>query len=434
MSSRVLFLPSSVETPRSEPGFLRRAVANLALGVELVRGGLAELFAHKLRSMLTLTLLTLGVFSLVVLTSVLDGVMDKIATGFSGMAWDGTVLIHPKQPETSEEAKRFALSPGLRLEDLPRLTSADPRIFGFVPRASQQTTVRIPGGAEKVFVSGVTHEYSALSNRPVGCGRFLTEADGRRRSAVAVAGATLASKLFGGTDPVGRDVVLEGVPYRIVGVLAAGQIFSDENYMDANGFLIPLETYMDRIDPTHALDQLGVKLRRHSDADAVSAMLIARARTAHHGIEDVEAVDLQAEGARVWQNFLQQMRGWRIVLSSLAATVLLVGGVGVLSVMLISFADRRYEIGLRKALGASDFEILVQFLLEAVVLAALGALAGTLGGAALCRALSPVFPYGLVVDPVGLIVAWGVALGLALVFGLYPAVKAARLTPMEAMR
>ena len=99
---------------------------------------------------------------------------------------------------------------------------------------------------------------------------------------------------------------------------------------------------------------------------------------------------------------MDEMRGWRVVLSSLSATVLLVGGVGVLSVMLISFADRRYEIGLRKSMGASDGEILVQFLLEALVLAAVGAFVGTAGGAALCRAaLADCFPWGLVVNPTG---------------------------------
>jgi len=145
-------------------------------------------------------------------------------------------------------------------------------------------------------------------------------------------------------------------------------------------------------------------------------------------------LDLDAEAARSYQNFLQQMRGWTIVLMSLAGTVLLVGGVGVLSVMLISFSDRRYEIGLRKALGASDQEIFVQFLLEAMVLAALGALTGTLAGGALCQALSANFPYGLVVNMYGLVMAWGVALALSLVFGMYPAFRAMRLSPMEAMR
>src|SRR6185503_13219978 len=106
-----------------------------------------------------------------------------------------------------------------------------------------------------------------------------------------------------------------------------------------------------------------------------SGVVLSRAKQAHHGIEDVEITDLDAELARGYQDFLNQMRGWSVVLLSLAGTVLLVGGVGVLSVMLISFSDRRYEIGLRKAMGASDHQIFTQFQLEAVVLAALGATA-----------------------------------------------------------
>jgi len=145
-------------------------------------------------------------------------------------------------------------------------------------------------------------------------------------------------------------------------------------------------------------------------------------------------MDLEAELARSYQQFEDQIRGWKIVLTSLAGTVLLVGGVGVLSVMLISFSERRYEIGLRKAMGASDGEVFTQFLLEACVLAALGASIGTFLGGAVCTALSPKFPYGLVVNPVGLVVAWVVALLLAVTFGMYPAIRASRLSPMEAMR
>jgi putative ABC transport system permease protein len=408
--------------------------ARVGLVVSVIVGGLVELWAHKLRSILTLTLLMLGVFALVVMTSVLDGVLDKIATGFAGLSWDGTVMVIPKDPQTTEDQKRFAMSPGLRFEDLSRITVPNAKVIGFLPRAYKRSATRVPGGTERIYVTGVTPDYSVLMNRPIGIGRGLTEDDERRRSTVAVVGATLASKLFGGTDPVGRDMVVEGVPFRIVGVQAAGQIFSDENYMDANGILIPLQTYMDRIDPDHKLAQIAVKLRSKSDLGAVAPMILGRVRQAHHGIEDVEIKDLDADLARSYQNFLNQMRGWRIVLMSLAGTVLLVGGVGVLSVMLISFSDRRYEIGLRKSLGASDGEIFIQFLLEAAVLASLGALAGTVGGALLCRALSDKFPYGLVVNPVGLVIAWGVALTLALSFGLYPAMRAARLSPMEAMR
>jgi putative ABC transport system permease protein len=406
----------------------------LALMWEVITGGLAELWSHKLRSLLTLTLLMLGVFALVVMTSVLDGVKDKVATGFAGMSWDGTLMLVPREAKTSEEQKHFAMSPGLRYEDLSRLTAPDERVVGFSPRATTRSVVRVAGGSERIFVTGVTSDYAFLMDRPIGLGRGITPDDQRRRSRVAVVGATLASKLFGGTDPVGRDLTIEGTPFRIVGVLAGGQIFNDELYMDANGVLIPLETYMDRMDADHKLTQVAVKLRSNHDLDEVSALVLGRARQAHHGVDDVEIKDLDAELVRARQDFDNQMHGWGVVLFSLAGTVLLVGGVGVLSVMLISFSDRRYEIGLRKAMGADDHQIFVQFLLEAVVLAAIGASVGTFAGSLLCRALSDKFPWGLVVNPFGLAAAWAVALALALGFGLYPALRAARLSPMEAMR
>jgi putative ABC transport system permease protein len=424
----------AVDSPPSRPRRRRSFANRLALVGEVVRGGLIELWAHKLRSILTLTLLMLGVFALVVMVSVLDGVKDKIATGFAGMSWDGTLMLAPKSPKTSEEQKRYAMSPGFRYEDLSRLAQPHPEVIGFSPRATKRSVVRIAGGSERIFVTGVSSDHAFLMNRPVAFGRGITDDDQRRHSAVAVVGATLASKLYGGADPVGRDMVIDGVSFRIIGVLASSQIFNDEMWFDANGVNIPLETYMDRMDPTHQLSQVSVKLRNPEKHAEVGAALLSRINQAHHGIDDVRVVNLNDEGLRAWEDFQQQMRGWAIVLYSLAGTVLLVGGVGVLSVMLISFSDRRYEIGLRKAMGAEDGQILVQFLLEAVVLAALGATVGTIGGSALCRALSDKFPYGLVVNPYGLMWAWGIALVLAVAFGLYPAVRAAKLSPMEAMR
>ncbi|MHB1045689.1 MAG: ABC transporter permease [Thermoanaerobaculia bacterium] len=432
MSSTALGLPlAAAPSRRSRRDSLP---ARLELGLEVVRGGLLELWSHKLRSILTLTLLMLGVFTLVVLTSVIDGVLDKVSTGFAGMAWDGTAVLQPREPKTTEDQKRFAMSPGLRFDDLSRLTVPHTKVAAFLPRATKRTTVRVAGGTERVFVTGLTPDYAVFMNRPVSLGRGLTADDARRRSTVAVVGATLASKLFGGADPVGRDVVVEGVPWRIVGVLAPLMVFNEELYYDANGLMVPLETYVVRLDPDRKLTHVAVKLRDERDLEEVSSLVLSRARQAHHGIEDTEIKDLDAEAAKAYSQFLEEMRSWRVILSALAGTVLLVGGVGVLSVMLISYASRRYEIGLRKAMGASDTEILVQFLLEALVLASLGALLGTVGGAFLCQKLSHFFPWGLVVNPVGLLVAWGVALGLALVFGLYPAMRAARLSPMEAMR
>jgi len=242
-------------------GFLHRT----ALAWEVITSGLAELWAHKMRSLLTLTLLMLGVFALVVMTSVLDGILDKIGTGFSGMSWDGTILVAPKTAETAEDQKRFAMSPGLRMEDVPRVTAPYDKVSAFLPRATRQASVRVAGGTERITVTGNVPEYLPVMNRRIASGRGLTEDDQRRRSTVAVLGASLASKFLGGADPVGKDIMVDGLPFRVVGVLAPMMIFNDDTWMDANGMLIPLEAYMDRLEPTHKLSQIGVKLKAKRD-------------------------------------------------------------------------------------------------------------------------------------------------------------------------
>ncbi len=421
-------MPARSHRPHRSPG------QNLALAWEVIITGLSEVWSHKMRSLLTLTLLMLGVFALVVMTSVLDGVTDKLQAAFSGMSWDGTVMIVPKAPETTEESKRFAMSAGLRYEDLSRITAPHPKVVAFIPKARRMASIRIADGMERVFVNGVTADYFPVMNRQIGAGRAITEDDQRRRSAVAVVGATLAGKLAGGADPLGRDVQIQGVSFRIVGVYAPRGMVNDDDYCDANGFSIPLETYMDRMDPSHALEKVSAKLTDPSAMQEVSSLMLSRAKQAHHGIEDIEVMDMEQELAKAQSRFKSILQGWQVVLFSLAGTVLLVGGVGVLSVMLISFSDRRFEIGLRKSLGATDQQIFVQFILEAMVLAALGALGGTVAGSIVCGLLAPIFPYGLPINALGLTTAWFVALTLALVFGLYPAFRAKALSPMEAMR
>src|SRR5436305_14912682 len=139
MSESIIILaPPSVAGAAASLSRRRSLGVRAALVWEVVTGGLIELWAHKLRSLLTLTLLMLGVFALVVMTSVLDGVKDKVATGFAGMSWDGTLVLVPRQAKTYEEQKRFAMSTGLHYEDLARVAAPNPKVLGFSPRATQR--------------------------------------------------------------------------------------------------------------------------------------------------------------------------------------------------------------------------------------------------------------------------------------------------------
>jgi hypothetical protein len=178
--SSVAIPAEAAAVPRPSRRFSFRT--RLALYGEVVRGGLIEVWAHKLRSTLTLTLLMLGVFALVVMTSVLDGVMDKVSMGFSGMSWDGTLRLVPKSPETTEEQKRFAMSPGLRFEDLPRVAAPHEKVLAFIPRAYKRSAVRITGDNERIYVNGVSWDNGMWMNRTIGLGRGLTD-DNESRSA-----------------------------------------------------------------------------------------------------------------------------------------------------------------------------------------------------------------------------------------------------------
>ena len=237
--------------------------ARLNLGFEVVTGGLVELWSHKLRSVLTLTLLMLGVFALVVLTSVLDGVLDKVGTGFEGMAWDGTVVLKPKDPETTEEQKRFAMSPGLRYEDLARVAAPYEGALAFLPRATK-SDAGARGRGHRAHLrhrphAGVrdVHEPAHRQRPRPHRGRPAAAQLGRRRRRHArhpssSAASTRSDATWWWTaSPAASWACRRRV-----------MIFNEELYLDANGLMIPLETYMDRVDPSHKLTQ------RHGEAAA----------------------------------------------------------------------------------------------------------------------------------------------------------------------
>ncbi len=432
MSETALPLPATA--PRIREHRRLSLGAKLSLGWEIVRGGLIELWAHKLRSTLTLTLLMLGVFALVVMSSVLDGVMDKIGTGFSGMSWDGTLMLAPDSAETTEEQKRFAMSPGLRAEDLPRLTAPDDKVLAFLPRATKLSAVKVAGGTERCWVNGVLPDYGRWMNRQIAMGRGLTENDEARRSTVAVVGGTLGSKLFGGADPVGRDITVEGVRFRIVGVQASSQIFSEELWYDSNGITIPLQTYMDRIDPDHKLSHIAVKLAKKRDTAEVSAMMIGRTKQAHHGIEDAKIVDLEAESARG----LAELPGPDARLEGRPDQSRRDGAAGRRRGSSLRDADLvlRPPLRDRPAQGDGRFRLRDPGPVPPRGVRARGRrrllrnlprhrrVQGALGEL-------PLRPGG---QPDGPSDRVGHALVLAIVFGMYPAVRASRLSPMEAMR
>lgn len=250
-------------------------------------------------------------------------------------------------------------------------------------------------------------------------------------------GVHLAERLFGNDDPLGKTVRIGDTPFRVVGVEAEiGNRFVNSGWTrrEMEGVLIPLASFRAYLQGGETINLLTVKTSSVDKLNLVKKEVERLVRRSHHGITDFEVENIADEILKAEKEIRVEMRNWTIILASLAGISLLVGGVGIYSVLKISLAERLYEIGLRKAIGASDRAILMQFLVESTLLSVLGAIIGLGLGSLLAAILSPNFEAGLPVAPLGLGLGLGFAVFVGVFAGTFPALSAARLTPVEALR
>jgi putative ABC transport system permease protein len=404
---------------------------------ESVRTSAAEIWSHKLRSALTLVGIVLGTTALVVMVSVIGGLAIAVQKGLDDLGFDGVVFAVPQRAADRIEVKKEGYSRGMR--------AADGRVIEAGRRTIEQAapvvglgneTVRMNGRTMKALVEGVTPEWGRIRNRVPETGRYLVENDVETRATAALLGRKIKQQVFGDEDAVGREVLIRGVRFRIVGVLKKfgnNQVQDGEMERDNSKIYIPLTTaqkYFLGTDTVHAWafkadpEQMG-------DAQKEAEALMRRS---HRGITDFKIENIGQEILRVRKEVDKLIRNWNVVLASIAGISLLVGGIGIFSVMQISIGERTYEIGLRKSIGATDPEIFGQFLIESVSLSLVGGLIGSALGYGVTLMAAQAFPDGLSVSPLALFLAAGFAIGIGLAAGVYPALRASRLTPVDAIR
>jgi len=409
----------------------------MSLG-EIVRTSLGEIRHHKMRSGLTLLGIVLGTLSITIMTSFLDGIVVMVWRGFDDLGFDGVMYVMNREPRDLRERGLFARSDGLMPSDIDVILSRADKIRAAVPGGYIEAVVKRGGVERKAQIMGTTAAYAVVRNRAVELGRFLSDQDERSFARVCVLGHRLRKRLFGTEDPVGKTITIADRPYRVIGVAKKlGNEFVNDSDFDEEmeGAYIPLDTLRKlHTGETSRLAWIAVKTDEADRLGDVQTELTTSLRIAHRGIEDFRVENIAEDMLRERKEVTEVIRSWRIVLGSLAGISLVVGGIGLLSVMLISIGERLYEIGLRKAIGAADSEIFVQFLLEAVVLSVLGGLIGAGIGVALTKSLSFVFPAGLPIHMAGLAGAIGVSIFLGIAYGIYPALKAARLAPVDSLR
>ncbi len=395
--------------------------------LEVPRYALGALLGHRQRSLLSVLGVAIGIAAVVVLTSIGEGTRRHVLGQF-GQFGTNLVAVNPGRTET------FGI-PGTLGGTTHKLTIADaeavarlPQALRVVPVVMGQGRVEAGGLARSVNVLGVTSDMPALWKFEVALGRFLPPGDWQREVQVAVLGPRVAEELFGHESPLGQQVRVAGRRLRVLGVMAPkGQILGND--LDDMVY-VPVATAASLFN-REELHELQVE-----HAPEVESARLVRAihdvLTPRHGGRVDYTVTTQAQMLEVFGDVMDVLT---LAVGGIGAVSLLVGAVGILTMMWISVGERTHEIGLLKALGASSRQVQRVFLLEAVALAAVGGLAGValgLGGVALGRVLVPELPLGTPPEYVG--AALGVSALTGLLAGVLPARRAARLDPIQALR
>lgn len=390
-------------------------------GREALRVAAAAINANRLRSTLTVLGVVVGVLSVVVLVAVGTGARDEVTSGVEELG-SNLLFVAPGEFEFGSAPTRSKFT----RDDVDRVAAG---LGGrAVVSGSLASGERVRAGGNEAFASvlGVDAAFDDVVNRPIARGEFLSESDvvtGRR---VAVLGASAADGLFPDTDPIGKPVTVAGLRFRVIGVTdRLGATLG----VDRDGEVLVPITAAQRLFGTRRIDTIFVKAPDTDDiaglAEDVETILSDR----HDPGEFTVLTQDQILG--VVGTLLTQLTA---VLAAIAGISLLVGGIGVSNIMLVSVSERTREIGLRKALGARTRDITRQFLAEAVLLCGFGGVVGIGLGVGLAQLAEAVTPVPATVTWWSVALAFGVSVGVGVVFGVLPARRAGRLDPVAALR
>jgi ABC-type antimicrobial peptide transport system permease subunit len=400
-----------------------------------IANGFGEIWSHKLRSLLTLVCVLLGVASLVLVQGFIDGLFDGWRSSIEENGGIQRIRIMTDTPPESQKA-RAGISPGLSIEDAKAIQQSALLLDGVTPMADQNDALFQRG--RKSFrcrdLVGGWPEIFQIRRLELGQGRAFGDLDEQTAAQVVVLGAGVAKALFEeGEDPVGKTVDLRGVPFTVIGVLRPYEKwYGTFNLLREKNetALVPLSSLMRRISGNTVPQGIEVQAASVEDVTRTAAALESLLVRLHRGIEDVRVISQDMQVA----TFREQKRAFMIGGMAIAAVSLLVSGIGIMNLMLAAIHERVREIGVRKALGAWSRDIFVQFVVESCTLSVCGGLVGIGLGFGLISLLQgnetirPIFSVNAA------LVGFAFSVTVGVLAGLYPALKASRLDPIEALR
>lgn len=390
------------------------------------------LVANKLRSSLTMLGIIIGNASVISLVGIGQGAQKLASEQFQSLG-PNLLFIVPGSQET--RSTTLNLPKTLVLEDANAIATQVPSIQDVAPQINSRLLATYRNRNTNTAITGTTPAFLSVRNFDVERGRFITPLDLQRNNQVIALGSELAQKLFGNSDPIGETVRIKNVSFQVIGVMEPKGTFLGDNQDDVA--FIPVTTMANRL--VGRTSPYGIELTfisvtaKNQDSIGAAKFQIENLLRLRHKITDEDdfTVRTQKDVLKIVGTITG---GLTVLLAAIAGISLLVGGIGVMNIMLVSVTERTQEIGLRKAIGAQERDILIQFLIEAVILSAAGGIVGTLLGISVIQVVSMVSPLKAGISPVAILLSVSVSGGIGLFFGVVPARRAAKLDPIVALR
>ena len=397
--------------------------------LELVQLAVSRLAAARLRAVLTMLGIIIGVGSIVALVAVAQGATSGITNRIQSL---GTNLLTVQPGSTTSGFVRQGAGSAttLTLGDAEAIASlAD--VAAVAPQVSTEAVVVAGDKNTTTSVVGTTADYLAVRTYEIWQGSFLTDVANQESLRVAVLGSTTADDLGLGEDAIGTDILVGGIPFRVVGILqskGSSGIGSQDDQV-----IVPISTAQRNFVAGTKVRSIAVSVSSADGIELTKARLTSLLRE-RHGTDGTNDDFNISDQAQLLDTFSSVTGLLTLLLAGIASISLVVGGIGIMNIMLVSVRERTREIGIRKAIGARGSDILLQFLIEALVLSLLGGLIGIIAGVAASAVIAAIAGWGFSFSPLTVVVAVGFSLVVGVVFGVWPARQAARLDPITALR
>ncbi|KMW70556.1 MAG: ABC transporter permease [Limnoraphis robusta] len=400
--------------------------------LEHIKMATTTLLANKMRSSLTMLGIIIGNASVIGMIGIGEGAQSFVNDQVNSLG-PNVLFIIPGSPEA--QSRPVYPPQTLVLADAEAIAEQVPSVEEVAPSLNGSELITYRGKNASASLIGATPEYLSVRSFDVARGRFISDLDLKRNEQIVALGSEIAEQLFGNEDPLGKQVRLKDTSLQVVGIMQPkGSTFGSNEDMNA---FVPITTMANRI--VGQTSPYGTQVTFISvsvkDQDSMKAaqFQIENLLRLRHKITDED--DFTVRNQKDLMNTLGQITGaLTLVLAATAAISLFVGGIGIMNIMLVSVTERTQEIGLRKAIGASQQDILTQFIIEAVILSAAGGLLGTAIGVGGVFLVAAVTPLSAGVSPVAITIAVSVSGGIGLFFGVIPARRAAKLDPIVALR